>query len=193
MSTMVGTIREKVEYVYSPERNGEWIIFRESLQDRSLLDVPEDVYVMNMRAAYLELIGGTMMHALGGMAALHNRASEVMENYQCFSSAIEQQERAEQMVKLKDIYNKAFGSSRDGVRALVQEFNRRVAGGKMSARSQDVLHEHFMAASLPMLNAFRQADGGAGGTMRGTGCLLLLAGGLSIAFSSIYIMTQLGQ
>lgn len=190
MSTMETTIQQKVDFVYSSERLEEWDVLRNSLGDVALINAPADAYVMNMRAAYLQLVSGTMVHAIGGMAALQKRAADLMKNYECFNKAIEERENAETMGKLKEIYNNAFGSSRDGIRAMVSEFNRRIAGGRMSFRSQDVLYSHLMAVSLPMLADFRQADEGqkghsGGSTVQGSGCMLMFFGGALAAFSII--------
>jgi len=181
MNSMENTVRKKVDYVYSSERDGEWLFFRDSLQDANLMSVPQSVFIANMRAAYLQLVGGAMMKAMGGFSALRNRMPEVMEYYGYLEDAIKG--RDPEIIRLRDIYNKAYGSSPNGIKAMVPEMNRRVTNGRMASRSLGVLEEHLSAVALSMLGDFSRADGGGTGqpastSMQGSGCMLIVIGGI---------------
>lgn len=193
MNAMENTIREKVEFVYSSERDEEWIFFRESLRDPALMGASQELFIANMRAAYLQLVTGAMLKAMGGLGALRTRVPEVAHNYEVFTDAIKG--RDPEIERLKDIYNQAYGSSSNGIRALVPEFNRRVAGGRVSARSEGVLAEHLTSVAYLMLGEFERADerGGtqAGGSpARGSGCMLMMFGSLFAISSSIYLALE---
>ena len=194
MNAMENMIREKVEYEYSPERDEEWIFFRESFQDPALMEAPREVFIANMRAAYLQLVTGAMLKAMGGLGALRTRVPEVTHNYEVFADAIKG--RDPEIERLKDIYNQAYGSSSNGIHALVPEFNRRVAGGRMTTKSQGVLAEHLTSVAYSMLGEFERADGRAGTqagsvTAQGSGCMLLLTGYFSMLPVGIYLITHI--
>ena len=183
MNAMENTIREKVEFVYSPARDEEWTFLRESLQDPALTEAPADLFIANMRAAYLQLVTGAMVKAMGGMETFRTRAPERMHNYEIFAVAI--QGRDPEIERLKDIYNQAYGSSTNGIHAMVPELNRRITGGHMLPRSQGVLAEHLTSVAYSMLGDFEQADGkiasqSAGATAQGSGCMLIMLGLLGI-------------
>lgn len=191
-TSMENMIREKVEFVYSSERDDEWMFFLNSLQDPGLMGAPREVFISNMRAAYLQLVTGAMLKAMGGLGALRTRVPEVMRNYEVFTSAI--QGRESEIERLKDIYNKAYGSSTNGIHAMVPELNRLVTGGRMSSRSQGVLAGHLTSVAYSMLGDFERADGGmatraVGTAAQGAGCMLAIYTGLSFFASMVIAMS----
>jgi len=179
MNAMENTIREKVEFVYSPARDEEWTFLRESLQDSALMAASQALFIANMRAAYLQLVTGAMVKAMGGMETFRTRAPERMHNYEIFAVAI--QGRDPEIERLKDIYNQAYGSSPNGIHAMVPELNRRITGGQMSSKTQGVLVEHLTSVAYSMLGDFERADGNdtgrpAGTSQQGSGCMLIVIG-----------------
>ena len=194
MNAMENTIREKVEFVYSPARDEEWTFLRESLQDPALMAASQALFIANMRAAYLQLVTGAMVKAMGGMETFRTRAPERMHNYEIFAVAI--QGRDPEIERLKDIYNQAYGSSTNGIHAMVPELNRRITGGRMSPRSQGVLAEHLTSVAYSMLGDFERADGRGGTqarelTAQGSGCILMLIGAFSILSAGVYVITRI--
>ena len=198
MSAMENTIQEKVEFVYSPARDEEWMFLRESLQDPALMEAPREVFIANMRAAYLQLVTGAMLKAMGGLGALRSRVPEVAHNYEVFADAIKG--RDPEIERLKGLYNQAYGSSSNGIHALVPEFNRHTTSGRMSARSQRVLAEHLTSVAYSMLGEFERADGGGifqsrksvgqravGSPAQGAGCMLMILGSIFTITFSIFV------
>lgn len=192
MNAMENTIREKVEFVYSPARDEEWTFLRESLQDPALTEAPADLFIANMRAAYLQLVTGAMVKAMGGLETFRTRAPERMHNYEIFAIAI--QGRDPEIERLKDIYNQAYGSSANGIHAMVPELNRRITGGHMLPRSQGVLAEHLTSVAYSLLGDFERADGGmatrtVGTAAQGAGCMLAIYTGLPFFASMVIAMS----
>lgn len=180
----------KAQYILAQERANEWQIFRESLQDPSLLKTPADIFFINMRAAYLQLLGGAMMKSLGGPVVLTKNPTLVMKLYDVLHDSISISEQSELLDELKGIYNIAYGSSSsNGIGAMVHEFDKIVSGGHMSSRASGILVEHFTAVWVSMINEFSSVvDNHAIVSKRGVGCMLTVLSVLGATFCAALVV-----
>jgi len=170
----------KAEYINSVDRKDEWLTLRDSINDQALIDAPADTYIIHMRMAYFQLLGGAMMQALGGPSALPGNITAILELKRLINVPVLGAEDPEWAEDTRCLYNKSYGSSSsNGIGAMAEEFSRLVAHNGMASRGKSALTEHFAAAWMAMIDELSQVKpDGFGRSSRspsgGTGCLFVL-------------------
>jgi hypothetical protein len=140
--TLADFVKSRTAFLLSADREEYWEVARAEAGDRVLANVPRDVYHANMRGAYLQLLGVSVM--LRGV----NVATQLL-----YGATME---RAladyPQLRDLYGLYNSAYGSDPDdGLRGMVRLFDQRVANGSLRPETRELLYYHFVAVEQKML------------------------------------------
>ena len=171
---------------------------RDSIHDQALLNARPDRYLTNMHAAYLQLVGGAMMRALGGLAALSRDREGVLRLRAILDELPVGPEAATQIDELRCCYRRAYGSSsNNGIGAMSREFNRFVTEGEMPLSTEEVLTEHLTAVWMSMIDEFARVTTGASGAawqVAGgrSGCLLIWLVSLSAMALGVFLLASEG-
>jgi len=136
-----------VSWIYDDERVEEWDLLADSTQSDVLRNADRPVYYRNMRAAYLQLLGGAFAKSLGGPAVLIGDPIGSFELSQALTGMIsEHHGHTDQLDSLISEYNNAYGSSpTSGARAMAQVLGKNVTGAALSPEMEHALTEHMVA------------------------------------------------
>lgn len=173
--------------VFSQDREREMMTLRDNVGDSALQEQDTQTFLLHMRAAYLQLLGGAFAQAQGGPAAIMQNPNGSIELSQKLHRLIEAQpEFSEEMEAARDTYNTAYGSSpSSGIDAMSEQFANLVTGGCLSDSAKRDLTQHFVSVwqnwisqLSPLVPSGRETTAPRPGTWpgRGSGCLLRLLG-----------------
>jgi len=137
--------RLKWNFLCSSDRETVWEKLRAATEDPALQTVDAMTYYSNLRAAYLELLGVSVVRT--------HKPKIAME----FGFALDEcTGDYPEIKKLQGLYNNAYGSSSsDGIRAMVGLFSRNLSGSKLNDQTLDIVYTEFVGVIQQMLEEFK--------------------------------------
>lgn len=70
MAGIEEVIQCKVDYIFDEARIKDWLILKQAIPDDGVLQSDDGTFTINMKAAYVQLLGGAMMKSQGAPLAI---------------------------------------------------------------------------------------------------------------------------
>ena len=151
--TIQSVVLRKVRYILSEERLDDWGAIKEGIGDPAISALADSFIMREMRAMYIQLLGGAYMFALGGPIALISKAKEVTVLHELVDAEFASYEDAAQIKERYAVYNKAYGSSStNGVGIIIEELSKVCSATGLSLQAKMSLKSFMTAVWIGMYN-----------------------------------------
>ena len=189
-------LASEVAKLQSESQREDWQTFCESINDKALISVPNDVFTMHMQFIHLQLLMACVVKCCsGGLAEMRRNPERYMQHMDALTEPI--REMVYSLANGESIaaeYSNAYGSSaaKAGA-AMIGVLQNKVLTSAMSSSAVQFLEQHLAATYVAYKEAVKRAYGAgetttkanlsSGGAMAGTavartgkGCLVCVAG-----------------